>query len=263
MSFQMLLVIPFLLLFLSPRQLVIPRTWSQVWPWQTFLFHYLHSLLWALLLFHHAVKCCLLGPSSPGRLSQGGWGQPTNWWLVQVWLLVWMHGMLLSILQSCNSIWMIQLLIFWCWEIRKGFINISYVSIFWVTTLNTYGQIVEVPQDCSSTLSSILSGSVLPSRDSPQIQVDYQPSPISITPIATQVDMLGHQSNNLDFVDQDELQGKGNIGGRVKGRAKSSAPLILKQSSQDHGLVRVSPEWTPHSIGETGLSPNQCIRGTH
>ena len=49
------------------------------------------SLLWALLLFHHAVKCCLLGPSSPGRLNQG-----------------WMHGMLLSILQSCNSIWMIK-----------------------------------------------------------------------------------------------------------------------------------------------------------
>ena len=129
-------------------------------------------------------------------------------------------------------------------------------------TLNAYCQIVEVPQDLWSTLPSILSGSLLPSRDSPQIQVDYQPSPFSISPIATQVGMLGHQSNNLDFVDQDELQGKDNLGGRVKGMAKSSAPLILKQSSQDHGLVRVSPEWTPHWIRETGLSPDQCIRGT-
>ena len=93
-------------------------------------------------------------------------------------------------------------------------------------TLNAYGQIVEVPQDRSSTLPSIVSGSVLPSRDGPQIQVNYQPSSLSITPITTQVGVLGHQSSStLDSVGQDELQEKGNKGGRVKGTAKSSTNL--------------------------------------
>ena len=84
--------------------------------------------------------------------------------------------------------------------------------------------------------------------------------------------VLGHQSSStLDSVGQDELQEKGNKGGRVKGTAKSSANLHSETDQESRrGLSPADTilNWRDRSQPKTltwrdRTQPKQCIRGTH